>query len=204
MRALSSFCALRFCISYTLSELPDVGPPPAYPKVEPFSFTHPNTSLSIGPWESGLAQGTLVWPGLAQESAASFYVVSNLLEASEVRKMLVILRDSGLEFDADPDSVDGMATHEFYLESSGGSENLATIRGKPDADRSVFAARSAARNAIANFTAPIVASRVLPFVNSRYAAACGATGCRVCQSLVRRYLPGERNTHGTHFDVQVS
>ena len=104
---------------------------------------------------------------------------------------------------ADPDTVDGLATHEFYLEASGTASALASIRGKPDSDGSVFAARGRARAALAALTAPIIYDRVLPFVNERYADACGATGCVVCQSLVRRYLPGERQGHGTHFDIQA-
>ncbi|KAJ1452135.1 hypothetical protein M885DRAFT_445509 [Pelagophyceae sp. CCMP2097] len=46
---------------------------------------------------------------------------------------------------------------------------------------------------------PIVAARVTPFVNARYAAACRGA-CTPCYSLVRRYLPGERRSHEPHHD----
>ena len=182
-----------------------VGLPPPVPHVEPFLFSSPNTTITLGSWKGDLAVGSLHWPGLSSEAASSatFYVLPSIVAPDEVRSILNIVSNQGLEFDTDPDSVDGMSTHELYLEASGGVDSLTHIRGKPDGDRSVFESRSLARTALAAITSPIISERVLPFVNSRYASACGASGCSVCQSLVRRYIHGQRSGHGTHFDVQV-
>lgn len=48
-------------------------------------------------------------------------------------------------------------------------------------------------------TKPIVETRLLPYLQQRYKCAA----CRVCTSLVRRYLPGERLSHPPHFDSEA-
>lgn len=189
------------CITSSVENV--IGLPPSIRHVPPFALTSPNETVHYGSWTSTLAAASLVWPGLSPGSTApaSFFVLSPLItpaEAGDIRRIV-----EALEFDFDPDSVDGMATHEFYLEASGGTDSLKRINGKPDSDRGIFLSRARARAALAELTGPIVSERVLPFVNSRYSAACGSSGCRVCQSLVRRYIPGERSTHGTHFDIQA-
>ena len=50
-----------------------------------------------------------------------------------------------MEFDTDQDTVDEMATHEFYISKHGSDDLVATIPGKPDADPAVFEVSTGAR-----------------------------------------------------------
>lgn len=155
-----------------------------------------------------------------------FFVLPALVtpgEAAAIKNLLPA------EFDRDADSVDGGATHEFYLEKSGGiDDTLATLPGKPDARADVRARRRPAREALAALTRPIVRERILPFIDDQYVLpppppvntvalggmeghrehvggtrGCGFHGCDVCWSFVRRYRDGERRTHEMHFDVHA-
>lgn len=94
MRALATLLALGAALS-------DVGLPPPLPRIEPFVFSEPNATLSLGPWRSKLALGSLEWPGLSTTTAASFFVLSPLISREEVRSMLAIVRDGGVEFDSE-------------------------------------------------------------------------------------------------------
>lgn len=208
-------------------------PRPQQP-VKLFEFTAPNETSSIadGSWSTIVARGSLAWPHVrsSETPPATFSVLAPLVSESEVAQLLAIVRSAGIDFDEDSDSVDRMSTHEFYLESSGGIDPLASVYGKPDRDAAVFEARRPIRERLAALTRPIIQQRVVPFVNENV-PACGGTasafqrsveagappavgsaavgnaregvGCTVCQSLVRRWRDGERLTHGTHFDVQA-
>ena len=166
--------------------------------------------LALG--DAPVFEGALAWP-LATAAAtaaaplppARFSVHRALATPAEVAALRALLASA--ELDADPDSVDSLATHEIYLERSGGAAPIAKIAGKPDADAATFRRRQPLRAALAAITAPIVAERVLPLVNARYARECAVDGvegrCRVCHSLARRFHDGERAAHPTHFDVQA-
>jgi len=109
-------------------------------------------------------------------------------------------------FDVDADSVDGQWTHELYLESNGSFDNAARFVGKADAlSPEVAAKRKALRKRVGAITQRIVRERVAPLVRARYPRLCGrsaARACTLCHSLIRRYLPDERRSHGLHFDLQ--
>lgn len=146
-------------------------------------------------------QGSLSWPNLPAASPAVFHVLPALVSAADASAL--VEHASKMPLDDDPDSVDNAPTFEVYLERSGSVEGIRAIGGKPDARDDVFAARGAARSALAAIAAPVVARRILPFVNARYRDACGGTECVVCHSLIRKYVDGERLAHPTHFDVQA-
>lgn len=76
--------------------------PPELPRIEPFTFSVPNETVSIGPWRGTLARGSLEWPGLVSGTTApaAFYVLSPLLSRDEVASMLDVVRDGGLDFDS--------------------------------------------------------------------------------------------------------
>lgn len=216
-------------------ELPPAPTPPPQQPPRAFEFAMPNETVTLadGSWSATVARGALAWPNVnAATPPATFSVIQSLISKQEVADILSIVRDSGIQFDQDADSVDAMATHEFYLESAGGFKPLTSIKGKPDTDASTFKARQPYRDRLAAITRPIMEARVVPFVNQNI-PACGGraqavpganvaanasymavgssavgnardgVGCSVCQSLVRRYRDGERLTHATHFDVQA-
>ena len=165
----------------------------------PWQFEAANRSIRLGSWEGVLAEGTVQWPGIS--STASFAVLPALVSAPEVAALLAALPRE--DFDVDADSVDAMATFEFYLEKNGSvGEALRSIPGKPEQrDAAVLERRRPARERLAAITGPIFRERLTPFVNARV-AACAGGRCKPCFSLVRRYLPHERTTHETHFDIQ--
>lgn len=211
--------------------LPMPRPPPP---LQMFDFDSVNETISLADqsWSSTVARGHLVWPHVrgSETPPATFTVLAPLVSQDEVAALLAIVRNTSIEFDEDSDSVDRMSTHEFYLESSGGIDALASVHGKPDKDAAIFEARRPIRERLAALTRPIIQQRVVPFVNEHVPACGGAmsafqrqvqggappavgsaaignarggVGCTVCQSLVRRWRDGERLTHGTHFDVQA-
>ena len=167
-----------------------------------------NRSIELGPvpWHGVMAEGNVKWPGI--RSRAGFAVLPSLVSPEEVAAIRAALPNSSssnphsdaaaaaaLQWDQDPDSVDSMATFEFYLEKNGSfGASLATIPGKPDADPRVRAARRPAREALAAVTRRVFRERLTPFVNKRFKKQCRGR-CRPCFSLVRRYVDGERRTH---------
>ena len=69
----------------------------------------------------------------------------------------------------------------------------------------VAAKRKLLRKRVGAITQRIVRERVAPLVRARYPQLCGrsaARACTLCQSLIRRYLPDGRRSHGLHFDLQ--
>merc|ERR1719386_344246 len=72
-------------------------------------------------------------------------------------------------------------------------------------DEKKAALREKIRKKLRNIMRPIVKSRIVPFVQQHYPKQCGSgkgegRRCRVCHSLIRRYVPGERLSHATHYD----
>jgi hypothetical protein len=162
-----------------------------------------NRTLAVGDRALSAATGTLEWPRAGdREVTATFTLLPSLVAADEVSDLLTTIgRHSAVAFDADEDSVDGMATHELYLERHGSIDaGLAANRLKPDADPAVLAERASLREEVAALVQPIVRERITPYVRQHVA---GCAECAPCFSLVRRYLPFERRSHAEHFDVQA-
>jgi TPR repeat protein len=162
-------------------------------------------SLSVYPLSrEGVTEGSLSWP-LPSIAPATFSVHPQLVTRAEVATLRSLLKDA--ELDTDPDSVDNLSTHEFYLERSGSFEGIAKISGKPDKLPAVYNRRLPIRERLAEVVRPIMSERILPLVNARYARDCSVDGeegrCAVCHSLIRRYNEGERMNHPTHFDIQA-
>ena len=200
MLLLSASLLLRSALSVGGGEDSDPGAWP--PLTTPFPTFHrfTNRTTSLGGDVFSEATGALAWPSVAAAAPAEFSVLASLVSAAEVRGLLDIVRAEALDVDAD--SVDARPTHEYYLERSGSPEGVRSIAGKADARADVFSARAPARAALAALARPIAAGRLTPYVNARYAAACGGA-CVVCHSLVRKYVDGERLVHPTHFDVRA-
>jgi hypothetical protein len=148
-----------------------------------FQFPDANRSISLGNWNGVLAEGKLNWPRV-NSSPARFALLPSLLSSSEVSGILALVTDPSLAFDEDMDSVDQMTTHEFYVQRNGGIEPLRHINGKPDELSFVYEKRLPTREKLSAIMSPIIAERIVPFVNQRYSDAC-KNSCHVCQSLVR-------------------
>lgn len=63
-----------------------------------------------------------MWPGVSSVPPATFALLSPLLSQSEVARILEVV--TSVEMDEDRDSVDDMATHEFYLERAGSVDGV--------------------------------------------------------------------------------
>ena len=170
------------------------------------SAADPNTTIHIAGRSQVVAPGIQEWKNSSGSllGSALFYVLPKLLSRKEVKRIRALVQDD--PFDVDTDSVDGQWTHELYLESNGSFDNAARLVGKADAlSPEVAAKRRALRRQVGAITQRIVRERVAPLVRARYPRLCGrsvARACTLCHSLVRRYLPDERRSHGLHFDLQ--
>ena len=187
----------------------DLEPPrPAYQMWDSAtnSAADPNTTIHIAGRSQVVAPGIQEWKNSSGSllGSALFYVLPKLLSRKEVKRIRALVQDD--PFDVDTDSVDGQWTHELYLESNGSFDNAARLVGKADAlSPEVAAKRRALRRQVGAITQRIVRERVAPLVRVRYPRLCGrsvARACTLCHSLVRRYLPDERRSHGLHFDLQ--
>lgn len=150
------------------------------------------------------------------KSVSAFSVLPGVVTGDEVRALLKLLNGTSLPFDADPDTVDGMATHEIFVEegtrgrsrlgreaSAQAAEAARRGMAKLDNDPEQLAARAPLRRALRRLMHPIIDERITPFVRARHPQACNRSAdraCTPCYSLVRRYRPGERMTHAAHFD----
>ena len=85
--------------------------------------------------------------------------------------------DDGLRFDTGPDTVDGRPTFESYVVDRG----------------------AVLHPALWALIARAVERRLTPLVRTRFRAP----GARLCQALVRRYLPEERREHPVHYDAHA-
>lgn len=148
------------------------------------------------------------WRGLhvaeGAESNASFSVIDNLLEPHEVEAILALVNGSSAPtFDSDPDTVDGMPTHEMFVESPDLYERGAGGL-KLDSDPAHLKAREPVRQALQAIMEPILKQRLIPFVRERFEGLCGdgrgERACTPCYSLIRRYRHRERRSHDTHHD----
>eukprot|EP00927_Polykrikos_kofoidii_P005593 TRINITY_DN12216_c1_g1_i2.p1 TRINITY_DN12216_c1_g1~~TRINITY_DN12216_c1_g1_i2.p1 ORF type:complete len:510 (+),score=41.77 TRINITY_DN12216_c1_g1_i2:29-1531(+) len=163
-----------------------------------FNFSS-STASTFGSWNGDVQEGSLAWPNC--NHTAQLASLSSVLSASEARQIMDELRLVG--FDRDADSVDHIASEEFYLEKHGSiDETLASNPRKPDSDPTTLAERVVLRKRIAQITTPVIEGVIQPFVNSHYQTSCGGK-CRVCHSLIRRYREGERRAHKIHFDVHA-
>ena len=161
-----------------------------------------NRSIELGGRSQAVAEGEIRWER-PLNATARFVVLPAVVRPHEVAAILALVNGTRLHFDADPDTVDGMATHEIFVEDRSGG-GLGTSGGlKGDSDPAELEARRPLRERLLAIMRPILDERLTPFVRRRFAAQCGRGGgraCTPCYSLVRRYRSDERVSHGVHHD----
>ena len=147
-------------------------------------------------------------------SSTEIVYLPQIVDSVSVQKTLHLLR-SYSDLDEDPDTVDGMTTHEIFVDSpdiryrhvQGASdpplEQSIKIR---DTDPRSLPKRTLLRKRLQTILQPILKDRITPFVQMNYPNVCPQTennsdrSCTPCFSLIRRYRSGERQSHGTHYD----
>ena len=173
----------------------DIPPAPVFSSWESNYTVDLPTGVSVA-----VAEGVLNGPG---GRPARFAVLPGVVQRDEVAAILELVNSSTTPtFDADPDSVDGLPTHEFFVEDVH-KELHTNGQIKIDSDPRLLAHRRPLREALKTRIHAFLRERVTPLVHARYPEACvGAPGrtCRPCYMLVRRYLPEERRSHGSHHD----
>jgi len=149
------------------------------PLPQPLAFEEPRHFSMTSAGALLEAERRLTWhfPNSSREVAVRR--LSGLLRPGEVSEMLSELPD---EFETGEDSVDQLPSYEHYVEHHSGGESR--ISGSPR---------------LVALTRRILDERLLPYVRERY----DCPKCRVCTSLVRRYMSGERLRHPPHYDNQA-
>lgn len=148
----------------------------------------------------GIRRAAVSWPG--EIPAPSIVnLLPTVLEPTAADALVALA--ATIPFDEDSDTVDGEPTYELYLEKNGNEADIAAIPGKPDRDPKVAAARAEVRGKARSIISSTV-TQLVELVNQLYPDECnGSGGCRVCHSLLRRYMPSERRAHAPHFDIQA-
>lgn len=74
-----------------------------------------NDTIELGGVRQEVAFGEVRWnPPI--NASSPFWVLPAVVRRDEVDAILSLLQGTELAFDADPDTVDGMATHEIFVE----------------------------------------------------------------------------------------
>mmetsp|Transcript_50832 Transcript_50832/g.91354 ORF Transcript_50832/g.91354 Transcript_50832/m.91354 type:complete len:528 (-) Transcript_50832:50-1633(-) len=166
-----------------------------------------NRSVQLAGQEVPLAEGLVEHSAVGVQSA--FDVLAKVVTQQEVADILRLLEKYGSKnpFDSDPDTVDGMSTHEVYVETPDMPTEPSTEAQpwmKLDTDPRVFASRKKLRRRLKKIMDPIVKDRITPFVQERFPSCRREAGnCTPCYSLVRKYKSGERRSHGVHYDAHA-
>ena len=117
--------------------------------------------------------------------SSKFAKLPSIVSRDEVQSILDMVKN--MKFNTDPDSVDGMSTHEMYIDLDSDSNSNMNINMNIN------------MNKLREIVLSILNSRITPYVRYRYPK----TNDRLCtpsHCLIRRYRNGERLTHRTHKD----
>ena len=192
------------------SSLPPKRPlrPADVPPVKRFSsFTQNSTVELPGAAAQPVSTGEIVWPP-PMDLVPKLHVLPAVVRPEEVEAIRDLVGNTPLAFDSDPDTVDGMMSHEMFVSNPSSApaaraRRLAQARRRP----AHLAARRPLREALEAIMQPILAERITPFVRQQYAANWKEgtpigdwSTLTPCYSLIRRYKEGERRTHETHYD----
>lgn len=155
--------------------------------------------LPAGPQE--VAEGSLVD---SNGDSTQFAVLPGAMPRHIVADIRNLLEDPKAmrDFDQDPDTVDGMPTYEVFVQDVIQESKDGSI--KMDHSPQVLARRRPLREALKAKIHPVLVERVTPFIRKYYPKSCDrddeSRACTPCSILIRRYLPGERRSHGSHYD----
>ena len=158
------------------------------------------------------------------DSFSHFDVLHNIVKPEEAMSILGTLRGDGIRhsiesggtlvpLDADPDTVDGMPTHEMFidnLELRQGNPSKSSLDGSKARELAVMESRESIRRRLREIVDPILEERLTPYVRQRYPEICGGAdsskhedderACTPCFSLLRKYHHDERTSHSIHHD----
>lgn len=124
---------------------------------------------------------------------------SKMLKVVTPRETSAILSSiKSIPFDTDPDSVDGMCSHELYIDNPEIRNNGVVKNGIQFYSSSKY---TSIRKRLTDIINPIVEKRITPYVRMLYSSSLPPDRqCTVCYCLIRKYNKYERMTHATHRD----
>mmetsp|Transcript_26649 Transcript_26649/g.41803 ORF Transcript_26649/g.41803 Transcript_26649/m.41803 type:complete len:575 (-) Transcript_26649:95-1819(-) len=160
--------------------------------------------------QQAVAEGNVqqINKGLREDTdgMVNFAVLPSVVNRADIQNVLSRLEsfEKYNQYDDDPDSVDGMTSHEIFINSPElDHEQSMKFR---DTDPNFLPARRELRQQLNQIMSPYINSVITPMVHARYPEACNITSkgpgrvCTPCYSLVRKYKHGQRQSHGTHHD----
>ena len=173
-------------------------------------------------YEQRVSHGGIQQNG-ADPTYSNFSVLHEVVSEEEAIEILALMRGenggihrnrrgskpvTAVPLDADPDTVDGMPTHEMFLDNielRKGNPSKANPNDYSGRDRAKLEQRAPLRRQIRLITDRIVEDKLTPFVRQHYPNICGGKNdpdrkCTPCYSLLRRYVEDERTSHNVHHD----
>lgn len=134
------------------------------------------------------------------ERFCEFSKVLSLISSQDVSTIRNLLYS--IDFDTDPDSVDGMSSFEFYIKSPElESNHYQSNPMKLDSDPVFKEKRNIVRKKINTILNPIINDKITPYVRSLYSSnSPPERQCTPCFVFIRRYRNNERTSHATHRD----
>lgn len=156
-----------------------------------------NSTISSAHGHNGPAQlvkeAAVVWPSPVNVTSY-FAVYPSLVSRAEVSSILGAIRDSGVDFNSEFDTVDQMPVYNFYV-SRGDIDGDVTRSENPPQHHAL-------QKELRRLFLPIE-ERITALVRRRYPEQCGAgqpaeRQCHPCYSLVRQYLPDKRRGLDMH------
>ena len=160
-------------------------------KIKLYNDWEKKEKIIINDFEINIQKGTITQEGYKKEKC-EFSKLCKIMSLDEIKSILKLAKK--VDFDKDPDSVDGMCSHEFYIKSPDLSNE---INGKYN-----FSANAKnIRKELKNIINPIIETRINPYVRMLYSKHVEPERqCTPCYCFIRRYKPDERITHATHRD----
>ena len=135
----------------------------------------------------------------------NFAVLPSAVKRFSVEQILELLQNYN-DWDDDPDTVDGMTSHEMFVDSPDLYERKESIKYR-DVDPKFVPARKELRRKLTEIMSPYLDQVITPMVHARYPEACTDKGpsrtCTPCYSLIRKYKHGQRQSHATHHDAHA-
>mmetsp|Transcript_4381 Transcript_4381/g.9563 ORF Transcript_4381/g.9563 Transcript_4381/m.9563 type:complete len:598 (-) Transcript_4381:299-2092(-) len=136
---------------------------------------------------------------------AHFAVLSSAVKRSSIEQMLELLQSYN-DWDDDPDTVDGMTSHEMFVDSPELYQSKESIKFR-DVNPEFVPARKELRRKLTEIMSPYLDQVITPMVHARYPDACTDKGpgrtCTPCYSLIRKYKHGQRQSHAMHHDAHA-
>ena len=142
------------------------------PEIANYDEWTSNTSVLVGGRRFRVARGDMAHLGVSGSSR--FYVLPALVTREEVQSILALVNGSDAPvFDADPDSVDGMVSHEIFVDND--ELRAGTLQHRPaanpvpgkDLDAREVAARRPLREKLKLIMKPILEERITAFVRQQ-------------------------------------